>query len=253
MKIHRNSVQQTKTKAEKAKKKLTEAKATEEAERVAFCKAEVHCSSWWSGWWFCSSWWFGDGGGGYRGNVAHGGSDGVYSKKWVEGKKWTKVEFQLRRQGGLSSPQQPSSGRSASSSTSSSLSTSSLHSSPSSSIPGWWSGQRHGRLVTSVDLLETTDKPETVIIEHLLELASIVRHHFWGHFGKFKLLERCLGRNRTGQPLRGIRVSFKRQTPPLATLWNILSWYFGHWWDMWNIDATAFTETKQHLKFELFI
>ena len=41
MKIHRNSVQQTKTKAEKAKKKLTEAKATEEAERVAFCKAEV--------------------------------------------------------------------------------------------------------------------------------------------------------------------------------------------------------------------
>ena len=35
-------MQQTKTKAEKAKKKLTEAKATEEAERVAFCKAEVH-------------------------------------------------------------------------------------------------------------------------------------------------------------------------------------------------------------------
>ena len=34
-------MQQTKTKAEKAKKKLTEAKATEEAERVAFCKAEV--------------------------------------------------------------------------------------------------------------------------------------------------------------------------------------------------------------------
>ena len=34
-------MQQTKTKAEKAKKKLTEAKANEEAERVAFCKAEV--------------------------------------------------------------------------------------------------------------------------------------------------------------------------------------------------------------------
>jgi len=34
-------MQQTKTKAEKAKKKLTEAKATEEAERVAFCKAEL--------------------------------------------------------------------------------------------------------------------------------------------------------------------------------------------------------------------
>lgn len=34
-------MQQTKTKAEKAKKKLTEAKANEEAERVAFCKAEL--------------------------------------------------------------------------------------------------------------------------------------------------------------------------------------------------------------------
>jgi len=34
-------MQQTKTKAEKAKKKLTEAKASEEAERVAFCKAEL--------------------------------------------------------------------------------------------------------------------------------------------------------------------------------------------------------------------
>ena len=84
-------MQQTKTKAEKAKKKLTEAKANEEAERVAFCKAEVTMKT---------------------------NSDNVSTKQIDQ--KWQDVSLQLRRQGGEASPQQTSFGRSASISSSSS-------------------------------------------------------------------------------------------------------------------------------------